>query len=61
MTDGLTGRKRLREQKRFLRSSLLVLQVEEQMTQVYNEDQHREILFWRDAKVQDLTEDDKKR
>lgn len=53
----LTGRRRYREQKRLLRSSLLVLQVEETFTAWFSEGgsvDSRDHIGWRDATVADL-------
>ncbi|RWJ03440.1 hypothetical protein [Mesorhizobium sp.] len=48
-----TGKRRYREQKRFLRPSLLVLQVEvNEMTMIGRWPER--VTFWRDAKVEDL-------
>lgn len=53
--DNLTGRIRYREKKRWFRRSVLVLQVEEQQTRYSNEGHSsNEILFWRDATIEDL-------
>lgn len=48
----LTGRRRYREHKRWLRRSLLVLQVEEE----FRPDRYFDITYtdWRDAGVEDL-------
>lgn len=58
-----TGRKRLRTKERLLRELLLVLQVEIREKGTYL-DEHgldRDVnrTFWRDARVQDMTIDDK--
>lgn len=58
-----TGRKRLRTKERLLREPLLVLQVEIHEKGTYwdrdGSDRAVDRKFWRDARVQDMTIDDK--
>lgn len=58
-----TGRKRLRTKERLLREPLLVLQVEIREKGAYKDGhgltQDVDRTFWRDARVQDMTIDDK--
>ena len=59
MSDNLTGRIRYREQKRWLRPSLMVLQVEYGYTAAENCGGFIDAWpakAWRDAKVTDLTD-----
>lgn len=62
MTTELTGRTRFRSQKRFLRSSLIVFQVEERIEWGYSYDPidggnmpGGSRTEWRDARLEDLS------